>query len=110
VQEQILRVENELKLITEKKLKMLALLRGRYLRYEMKSKEVRVTCVVGVWCVCSVADVSIVHRHFRSCWAVRPAMRSWMWISPRRATQRRYHDDRFNPNALHGLASSNVSS
>jgi hypothetical protein len=50
------------------------------------------------------------HRHCRSCWAVRPAMRSWMWISPRRATQRRYHDDRFNPNALHGLASSNVSS
>jgi hypothetical protein len=55
VQEQILRVENELKLITEKKLKMLALLRGRYLRYEMKSKEVRV--MVCSACVCSVVGL-----------------------------------------------------
>src|SRR4051812_31684502 len=35
-----MQLEKELKLMTEKKLKMLALLRGRHLRYEMKSKEV----------------------------------------------------------------------
>lgn len=55
VQDQILRVENELKLITEKKLKMLALLRGRYLRYEMKSKEI----VLGRTAGDAVVDVDL---------------------------------------------------
>jgi hypothetical protein len=40
LEQQIMQLEKELKLMTEKKLKMLALLRGRHLRYEMKSKEV----------------------------------------------------------------------
>jgi len=55
LEERILELETELKMISEKKLKMLALLRGHHLRYEMKSKEILLGRTTGE----SVVDVDL---------------------------------------------------
>ena len=52
LQQQILLLESELKHMSEKKLKVLALLRGRYIRYEMKSKEVSLFFLSSSSCRC----------------------------------------------------------